>query len=242
MSLPVFNHPALLDRALTHRSYLNEHPDWGSDDNERLEFLGDAVLDFVVALWLYKHYPDLPEGRLTSIRSAIVRTEKLSEFAIQLALGEQLRLGKGEIDTGGRARPSLLADTFEAVLGALYLDQGLRAVQRVLHPLLKAEVDRIIVAQADRDAKSVLQEVAQGRFGITPHYRTIRASGPDHAKVFTVEVYLGDEPLGRGDGPSKQAAAQAAAAHGLQTLAARSDPETSTRLAAADTQDIPTGQ
>jgi len=241
MALPVFRQPDLLIRALTHRSYLNEHPEAGDDDNERLEFLGDAVLDFVVALWLYKHYPDLPEGRLTTLRSAIVRTEKLSEFATQLALGEQLRLGKGEIDSGGRARPSLLADAFEAVLGALYLDQGVRAVQRVLHPLLKAEVDRIVAAQADRDAKSVLQEVAQGRFGITPRYRTVQASGPDHAKVFTVEVCLRDEPIGRGDGPSKQAAAQAAAAHGLQTLAARSDSKSSAGLAAPETKDISTG-
>ncbi len=221
MSLPDFHRPELLTRALTHRSYLNEHPEAGSKDNERLELLGDAVLDFVVALWLYKHYPEWTEGRLTSVRSALVRTEKISEFANQLALGEQLRLGKGEADSGGRARQSLLADAFEAVLGALYLDQGLRAVQRLLHPLLKSEVARIVAAQADRDAKSRLQEMVQGRFGVTPHYRTIHATGPDHARVFTVEVYLGDEPIGRGDGPSKQAAAQAAAAAGLQTIAAR---------------------
>lgn len=221
MSLPDFHRPELLTRALTHRSYLNEHPEADSEDNERLELLGDAVLDFVVALWLYKHYPEWTEGRLTSVRSALVRTEKISEFANQLALGEQLRLGKGEADSGGRARQSLLADAFEAVLGALYLDQGLRAVQRLLHPLLKSEVARIVAAQADRDAKSRLQETAQGRFGVTPHYRTIHATGPDHARVFTVEVYLGDEPIGRGDGPSKQAAAQAAAAAGLQTIAAR---------------------
>ena len=222
MSLPVFRQPALLTRALTHRSYLNEHPEAGREDNERLEFLGDAVLDFMVALWLYKHYPEWPEGRLTSVRSALVRTEKISEFANQLALGEQLRLGKGEADSGGRARQSLLADAFEAVLGALYLDQGARAVQRLLHPLLKSEVARIVAEQADRDAKSQLQEAAQGRWGITPHYRTEAATGPDHARQFTVAVYLGDEVIGRGEGPSKQAAAQAAAANGLQTIAARS--------------------
>lgn len=216
--LPSFKNPVLLERALTHRSYLNEHPDLPSEDNERLEFLGDAILDFVVALWLYRHYPDLPEGRLTSVRAALVRAEKLGEFAQQIELGEHLRLGKGEAESGGRARQSLLADAFEAVIGALYLDQGLRAVQGLLSPLIKAEVDHIVAAQSDRDAKSTLQEVAQATRGITPRYRTIEESGPDHAKWFTVEVDLNGEPIGRGEGPSKQAAAQAAAADALKRL------------------------
>lgn len=216
--LPTFKNPDLLARALTHRSYLNEHPELPSEDNERLEFLGDAILDFIVAQWLYRRFPDLPEGRLTSIRAALVRTEKISEFANQLALGEQLRLGRGETESGGRARQSLLADAFEAVLGALYLDQGVRAVQSFLKPLLDAEIDRIAADQSDRDAKSMLQETAQGRFGITPHYRTVQESGPDHAKVFTVEVYLKDKAIGRGEGHSKQIAAQAAAANALNDL------------------------
>lgn len=216
--LPTFKNPDLLARALTHRSYLNEHPELPSEDNERLEFLGDAILDFIVAQWLYRRFPDLPEGRLTSIRAALVRTEKISEFANQLALGDQLRLGRGETESGGRARQSLLADAFEAVLGALYLDQGVRAVQSFLKPLLDAEIDRIVVDQTDRDAKSRLQEIAQGRFGITPHYRTVQESGPDHAKVFTVEVYLKDKAIGRGEGHSKQTAAQAAAARALNDL------------------------
>ena len=217
--LPTFKNPDLLARALTHRSYLNEHAELSGEDNERLEFLGDAVLDFIVAQWLYRRFPDLPEGRLTSIRAALVRAEKISEYANQLGLGDQLRLGRGETESGGRARPSLLADAFEAVLGALYLDQGVRAVQSFLKPLLDAEIERIVVDQTDRDAKSTLQEVAQSRFGITPHYRTVQASGPDHAKWFTVEVYLKDDAIGRGAGHSKQLAAQAAASAALNSLA-----------------------
>ncbi len=222
--LPTFKNPDLLARALTHRSYLNEHPELPNEDNERLEFLGDAVLDFVVAQWLYRHYPDLPEGRLTSIRAALVRTEKLSEFANRIELGHHLRMGKGEADSGGRARQSLLADAFEALIGALYLDQGLRAVQRMLLSLLKAEIERILVEQSDRDAKSMLQELTQARWSITPHYRTIDESGPDHAKWFTVAVYLGKDEVGRGDGSSKQLAAQAAAAEALKKLSDITEP------------------
>jgi ribonuclease III len=216
--LPTFKNPELLTRALTHRSYLNEHPELPGEDNERLEFLGDAVLDFIVAQWLYRRFPDFPEGRLTSIRAALVRAEKLGEFANQLGLGDHVRLGRGETESGGRARQSLLADGFEALLGALYLDQGVRAVQRLLNPLLDAEIDRIVANQTDRDAKSSLQELTQGRFGITPQYRTVQASGPDHAKWFTVEVYLKDDTIGQGTGHSKQLAAQAAARDALKSL------------------------
>jgi len=214
--LPTFKNPDLLARALTHRSYLNEHPELPNEDNERLEFLGDAVLDFVVAQWLYRRFPDLAEGRLTSIRAALVRTGKLGEFANQLALGDHLRMGKGESESGGRARQSLLADAFEALIGALYLDQGLRAVQQLLNPLLKSEIERILAEQTDRDGKSMLQEATQAKWNITPHYRTINESGPDHAKWFTVAVYMGKEELGRGEGSSKQLAAQAAAADALK--------------------------
>lgn len=221
MSLPGFKQPDLLTRALTHRSYLNEHPELSEEDNERLEFLGDAVLDFVVGLWLFRRFPDLPEGRLTSIRAALVRAEKLGEFAAHLGLGEHMRLGKGEADSGGRARQSLLADGFEAVIGALYLDQGLRAVQRLVHPLLADEIDRVVAGQTDRDAKSRLQEITQGRWNVTPHYRTMAESGPDHAKVFTVAVFLREAAIGQGSGPSKQLAAQAAAADALQAIQQR---------------------
>ncbi|CAG0936094.1 Ribonuclease 3 [Thermoflexales bacterium] len=216
--LPTFKNSALLTRALTHRSYLNEHPEVEPEDNERLEFLGDAVLDFVVANWLFRQYPDFNEGRLTSIRAAVVRAEKLSELANQIGLGDHLRLGKGELGSGGRARQTLLADAFEAVLGALYLDQGMRAVQRWLAPLIRDEVETIVAAQGDRDAKSALQEWSQALRRITPHYRTMDEAGPDHAKQFTVAAFIGNEEVGRGKGPSKQIAAQAAAADALQQL------------------------
>ena len=220
--LPPFQDSALLTRALTHRSYLNEHPELPPEDNERLEFLGDAVLDFIVGEWLFRRFPEFAEGRLTSIRSATVRMETLSEIAGQLGLGAQLRLGKGEAESGGRARQSLLADAFEAVIGALYLDQGLTAVRDMLEPILVDEIDRILNDQSDRDAKSRLQEWSQATHNLTPHYRTIKETGPDHAKWFTVEVYLGTEAAGQGNGPSKQLAAQAAAADALKKLEAGS--------------------
>ncbi len=218
MSLPAFKNPRLLTQALTHRSYLNEHPEVEPLDNERLEFLGDSILDFIVAGWLYRQYPDWDEGRLTSIRAAVVRAEKLSELANQIELGQHLRLGKGEMVSGGRTRQALLADAFEAVIGALYLDQGVRAVQRWLTPLLAGEIEHIVAAQGDRDAKSALQEWSQAMRHITPHYRTIEEAGPDHAKVFTVAVYIGAEEVGRGSGHSKQTAAQTAAANALKQL------------------------
>lgn len=216
--LPTFKNPALYTRALTHRSYLNEHPEVEPLDNERLEFLGDAILDFIVAGWLYRRYPDWNEGRLTSVRAALVRTEKLSELATQVGLSEQLRLGKGEAHSGGRTRQTLLADAFEAFIGALYLDQGIRVVQSWVTPILKAEVERIVAEQSDRDAKSALQEWSQAFHHITPHYRLAAEAGPDHAKQFTIAVFLGAEEVGRGAGASKQLAAQAAAADALQRL------------------------
>ena len=217
-SIPTFRDPSLLERALTHRSYLNEHPELASDDNERLEFLGDAVLDFVTGAWLYNRFPELQEGRLTSLRAALVKTETLAEFALKIGLNEHLRLGKGEMESGGRGRVTMLADAFEAILGALYLDQGLSAVQTYLEELLPKETERILAGERDRDAKSALQEWSQAESGITPKYRTITEHGPDHAKTFTVEVRIGEKTVGRGEGLSKQAAAQAAASDALRRL------------------------
>jgi len=217
-SLPDFRDPSLLERALTHRSYLNERPELAIEDNERLEFLGDAVLDFVTGAWLYNRFPELQEGRLTSLRAALVKTDALADFARRVGVDEHLRLGKGESETGGRGRATLLADAFEAVLGALYLDQGLEAVQAYLEPLLPDEVERILLEERDRDAKSTLQEWSQAERGITPRYRTVAEEGPDHAKLFTVEVRIGDEIVGRGTGLSKQAAAQVAASDALRRL------------------------
>ncbi len=218
LALPAFHDPSLLERALTHRSYLNEHPELALEDNERLEFLGDAVLDFVIGAWLYNRFPELREGRLTTLRAALVKTDALTEFALRVGLNEQLRLGKGEAESGGRGRNSLLADAFEAVLGALYLDQGLEAVRAFLETLLPGEIERILVEESDRDAKSWLQEWSQAEYGITPRYRTVSDAGPDHAKTFIVEVRIGAKVVGRGEGWSKQLAAQAAASDALKRL------------------------
>jgi ribonuclease-3 len=206
-----FNDQSLLLRALTHRSYLNENPDLALEDNQRLEFLGDAVLDFITGAWLYHHFPEFQEGRLTSLRAALVRTSALAKFARTIRLGEHLRLGRGEEENGGRDRDANLCDAFEALVGALYLDSGLSAVEKVLYPLLKAETDRILAADLDRDPKSLFQEWSQAEKGITPHYRTIKATGPDHARTFVVAVYVGETLYGEGLGSSKQSAARAAA-------------------------------
>lgn len=212
-----FNNLHLLVRALTHRSYVNENPN-AIEDNERLEFLGDAVLDFVVGAWVYNHFPEMQEGDLTRMRSALVRTDTLAEFARRLKLGPALRLGRGELVSGGRHRDNLLCATFEAVIGALYLDAGIPSVETFVEPLL-AEVSSKVISQEEiYDPKSTLQEWAQSNKLGTPRYTTVDSSGPDHAKVFTVEVYVNDDVFGRGEGSSKQAAAQAAAQAALETL------------------------
>ncbi len=216
--LPVFQDSALLVRAMTHRSYLNEHPELALEDNERLEFLGDAVLDFVSAAWLYNRFPEAKEGRLTSLRAALVKTEMLAELAAQLELDQHILTGKGERESGGRKRNSMQADAFEALVGALYLDSGLEVARQLVEPLFAAAVEHIIAAELDRDAKSILQEWSQAERALTPRYRTVGSEGPDHAKVFTVEVCLGDEVAGCGEGSSKQAATQAAASDAIKRL------------------------
>jgi ribonuclease-3 len=202
---------SLLLRALTHRSYLNENPDLALEDNQRLEFLGDAVLDFLTGAWLYHHFPEFQEGRLTSLRAALVRTPTLAEFARKIGLRDHLLLGRGEEESGGRERNANLCDAFEALIGALYLDNGLSAVQMLVHPLLDEEAERVLAAELDRDPRSRFQEWSQAEWGITPRYHTVRAAGPDHARVFTVAVSIGEEVYGEGHGKSKQEAARAAA-------------------------------
>lgn len=216
--LPPFRDPGLLERALTHTSYANEHPELGGADNERLEFLGDAILDFIAAAWLFEHYPELDEGRLTSVRAALVRVNTLADFARAIGVRERLKLGKGEEDSGGRERDNILGDAFEAVLGALYLDQGIDAVRALLEPLFAQRAPQIVQANLDRDAKSRLQELAQGQLGVTPRYRLIASEGPDHAKQFTVAVWVGERQVGSGRGSSKQQAEQAAAQAALACL------------------------
>lgn len=207
----------LLARALTHRSYVNENPS-ALEDNERLEFLGDAVLDFVVGAWVYNHFPEMQEGDLTRMRSALVRTDTLAEFARQLDLGPALRLGRGELASGGRERDNLLCATFEAVIGALYLDANVRKVEEFIEPLLANFSEKVIGHDEIYDPKSTLQEWAQLNKLGTPHYITVEATGPDHAKVFTVEVKINSEVYGRGEGSSKQSAAQVAAQVALESL------------------------
>jgi ribonuclease-3 len=214
----VFRDLVLLGTALTHRSYLNEHPDVESDDNERLEYLGDAVLDFLIAARLYGEYPHAREGELTRLRAALVRRETLSRFAAEIELGSYLLMGRGEEETGGRLRPAILCAAFEALVGALYLDQGLDSVAALVLPLVDAEIAVRATPGMDKDPKSRLQELAQGSIGLTPHYETAGAEGPEHAKLFRVEVLIGDIVCGMGEGPSKQAAAQRAATDALNRI------------------------
>ena len=213
----LFSNKSLLFRALTHRSYINEHPE-ALEDNERLEFLGDAVLDFLVGAWLYNRFPEMAEGGLTRLRAALVGNEQLSHFGRQIGLGEVLRLGRGEEDSGGGNRPVLLGSTFEALVGALYLDQGIPAVKEFLEPFLRTASEQILLEHKDQDAKSLLQEWAQSQGYGTPFYRTTLASGPDHDKIFEVEVMVRGKVYGRGSGHSKQAAAKVAARSALIAL------------------------
>lgn len=212
-----FRDALLLSRALTHRSYLNEHAE-ALEDNERLEFLGDAVLDFLAGAWLYNRFPEMAEGQLTSLRSALVRTEQLADFARQIQLNNAMRLGRGEAESGGYDRPALLCATFEALVGALYLDSGITVVKHFVEPLLESVADEILLSGRIQDPKSKLQEWTQARGKGAPTYQTVSATGPDHAKVFEVEVVVNGNVLGLGRGHSKQEAAKVAAHQALINL------------------------
>ncbi|MCB0166589.1 MAG: ribonuclease III [Anaerolineae bacterium] len=213
-----FKNKALLQRALTHRSYLNENPDYPLEDNERLEFLGDAILDFIIGEYLYHRFPEMAEGRLTNLRSALVRTERLAYFAGLIDLGDYLYLGHGEDESGGRQRAAILCDAFEALIGALYLDKGVEPTRDFVYNLIEPSLEEILNSDSEKDAKSQLQEVAQSHYQLTPTYRTVNEEGPDHAKEFTVEAMIGEQVYGRGKGYSKQTAAQAAAQRALEAL------------------------
>ncbi|MBN2499994.1 MAG: ribonuclease III [Anaerolineales bacterium] len=212
-----FSNPLLLSRALTHRSYLNEHPE-ALEDNERMEFLGDAVLDFVVGAWLYNSFPEMSEGDMTRLRAALVKTEQLAEFADDIEMGLALRLGRGEQDSGGRTRPAMLCACFEALIGAMYLDSGIVTVEKFTALMLEEAADRILAGHHDRDPKSLLQEWAQSQGYSAPHYKIISENGPDHEKIFEVEVLINGEAYGRGIGRSKQAASKVAARLVLKEL------------------------
>ena len=213
----VFDDPALLQRALTHRSYVNEHPNV-LEDNERLEFLGDACLDMSSGAYLFQRFPELDEGELTRLRSSLVRTEQLAEFARELHLGEAVLLGRGEAASGGRQRLALLCDVFEAFIGAIYLDGGQQAVADFMEPRFQRAVTRAMDDGSLVDPRSRLQIWAQAELNATPRYSTVETSGPDHAREFTVEVEVGAALRSRGHGRSKQEAAQDAAARALVDL------------------------
>jgi ribonuclease-3 len=221
-----FRDPALLHRALTHASYLNENPHCGWGDNQRLEFLGDAVVDFIAAEYLIQHFPDWQEGQLTAMRAEFVRSETLAAFAEEIGLGDHLLLGRGEEAGGGRTRSAMLGDALEALLGALYLDQGLRTVRQFILPFLQRHLDSSGSGTPLRDAKSRLQEWAQASLHETPSYATVRETGPDHSKLFTVEVRIAGQLRGQGEGSSKQAAEQAAAQNALDGISALDLPGT----------------
>lgn len=215
-----FSAPLTARAAVTHRSYVNEHPGEGLEDNERLEFLGDAVIDLAVSHRLMERFPGASEGELSKMRAAVVDEPGLAVLARSLELGSLLRLGRGEELTGGREKPSLLADALEAVVAAVYLEGGLPAVLGLVDRHLGEILDRAGAGTLDRDFKTQLQEVAQSRFRLAPRYRVVAELGPDHAKRFDVEVELRGEVVGRATGRSKKDAEQAAARLALEALAA----------------------
>jgi len=213
-----FQNLSLLEQSLVHRSYLNENPDFPLSSNERLEFLGDALIGFVVAEELYREFPQLSEGELTKLRAALVCRESLAHLAASLKLGEYLYLGRGEIQSGGRRRQSNLACVFEALVGAILLDQGYHAAKDFSLKLLRSELKRAIEEVHTTDYKSRLQELIQSRQQITPTYRIVKMVGPAHDREFTVEVMAGDVVIGRGSGKSKQIAEKEAARAALESL------------------------
>lgn len=209
---------SVLRQACTHRSYLNEHKKLGLYHNERLEFLGDAVLELVVTHFLYKKFPEKAEGDLTSYRAALVNTNSLAKVAAVLGINEYLLLSKGEAKDTGRARSIIMADCVEAIIGGIYLDQGYGVAANFItkHILEVVDIDEIIQKKLWLDAKSRFQEVAQEIVGVTPVYKLMKEVGPDHSKLFTVGVYLSDEHIASGSGLSKQEAEQKAAEKGLE--------------------------
>lgn len=213
-----FRNPALLSEALSHSSYANEHRSAHLSSNERLEFLGDSVLGFVTAEFLFTRHPDLPEGDLTRIRAALVCEQSLYEVARKLDLGRYLKLGRGEEAGGGRERTSILADATEAVFAAVYLDGGIAAASELIHRVLLCAEREEAVEERRRDYKTALQELVQRQADQTLTYRMVDEQGPDHAKVFSAEVLLNGVALGSGTGHSKKEAEQAAARSALAVL------------------------
>jgi len=211
-----FKNARLVETAFTHRSYLNENRRPGAEHNERLEFLGDAVLELVVTEFLYAKYPESPEGDLTAYRAALVNTVSISDAAISLGMNDFLLLSRGESRDTGRARAIILANAFEAVIGALYLDAGYAAARDFIAAQLFHKTDDVVTKKLWQDAKSRFQQVAQEKFGITPNYRLADQSGPDHDRKFVVGAYIGEEKIAMGEGKSKQEAEQDAAQKAIE--------------------------
>jgi len=211
-----FNNKDLLKMAFTHRSYINEHPGLGLRHNERLEFLGDAVLELIVTEELFERFPNVPEGDLTAYRAALVNTNSLAETANELKLSDFLLLSKGESKDVGKGRTHILANTFEAVIGALYLDLGYEVSRDFLRKFLFPKIAKIVEQKLYRDAKSLVQEIAQEKLSVTPSYQILQQKGPDHDKQFTSGVFFGDDLAAQGQGASKQEAEQAAARKALE--------------------------
>jgi len=211
-----FKDPKLLDLAFVHKSYVNEHRDKKKENNERLEFLGDAVLELVVTEYLYKNFPTRGEGVMTNWRSALVKGKHLAEIAVKLDLGFFLYLSRGEERSGGRKKNYILANTLEALIGAIYLDQGYKVSHEFIDNMILAQLGSILEQGLHIDSKSRLQEIAQDQLGFTPAYEMLEAQGPDHEKEFVMGAYINGELIGRGSGSSKQKAEQSAAESALK--------------------------
>ncbi|PJE51198.1 MAG: ribonuclease III [Candidatus Yanofskybacteria bacterium CG10_big_fil_rev_8_21_14_0_10_36_16] len=203
-------------QALTHRSYLNENTKWHLDHNERLEFLGDAVLELVVTEYLYTKYPDKPEGEMTNWRAALVNSIMLAKISSKFSLNDNVLLSRGEARDTGRARQYILANAVEALIGALYLDQGYKVCAEFINKFIISELDDILENKLYKDYKSLFQEEAQDKVGITPTYEVVDEWGPDHAKTFKVGLFLEKDKISEGEGKSKQEAQQEAAKKGLE--------------------------
>ncbi len=215
--LPEIKDKKLLEESLTHRSFLNESKE-KIPSNERLEFLGDSILSFVVSTHLFDKYTQFNEGKLTNLRSLLVNTKMLADMSREYRLGDRLRLSKGEEESGGRHNQSLLADAFEAYLGALFLDRGLEEVTKFLNQTVIPKADNFIEQNLLKDPKSLLQEYVQSQKRNSPLYKVIEEEGPAHAKTFTVGVYVGEDLLGEGKGRSKQEAEESAASKALEKV------------------------
>lgn len=217
MNIPKFKNKKLYEQVFTHRSYLNEAKE-EIESNERIEFLGDSILSFIVSSFIFKNYKDLDEGKLTNIRSILTNTNSLNDFAKELDLGKYLRLSKGEEATGGRSNKTIIADTLEALIGGVYLDQGINEARKFVEELMLKDIDKIVEKGELKDAKSKLQEKIQEEYKTSPSYKTMKEEGPDHAKVYTVGVYLKDNLLATGVSSSKQEAEKKAAEKAISKI------------------------